>query len=199
MDEIESRTFEKSDLCLSVLQRNVLLPIKWLHQILPPLGIVHILFRDQQLASLAVHTAKGSDITSGPFAVQKYGLCYKLSPKSARNLATRSSCQWPSSLSRHEEDPEVELTIFGHCFRWTVSPKKNNGEDISLQYYETILLLQDYLKKYNRAEAVYKAIRENTWGECDDKDSQEINCINMLTEYGKHLYDIIASSGTRRE
>ena len=52
MDEIESRTFEKSDLCLSVLQRNVLLPIKWLHQILPPLGIVHILFRDQQLAHL---------------------------------------------------------------------------------------------------------------------------------------------------
>ena len=30
MDETESQTFEKSDLCLSVLQRNVLLPIKWL-------------------------------------------------------------------------------------------------------------------------------------------------------------------------
>lgn len=104
--------------------------------------------------------------------------------------------QWKTKYGeyRHEEDPEVELTIFGHCFRWTVSPEKNNNEDISLQYYETILLLQDYLKKYNRAEAVYKAIRENTWGECDDKDSQEINCINMLTEYGKHLYDIIASS-----
>ena len=105
--------------------------------------------------------------------------------------------QWKTKYGeyRHEEDPSVTLTIFGHSFRWSVSPDKNDGEDISLQYYETILWLQDYLKKYdNLAEAVYRAIRDNTWGTHGREQNKEINCVNMLTERGRQLYDTYRSS-----
>ena len=106
--------------------------------------------------------------------------------------------QWKTKYGeyRHEEDPNIMLTVFGHVIKWTVSPvKDNNGEDISLQYYETILLLQDYLKKYdNKSEAVYKAVRDNTWKKSCDDNAPDINCYHMLTKYGKYLYDIYSSS-----
>lgn len=95
---------------------------------------------------------------------------------------------------RHEEDPEIRITIFGHVFRWKVSPEKNNGDDISLQYYETILLLNDYLKKYPRAKAVYKAISDNTWDSGFDENRHKIDCSNMLTFFGRYLYDTYKDS-----
>ena len=95
-------------------------------------------------------------------------------------------------MYRHEEDPFIALTLFGYTWVWKVSPDMNGKHDVSLQYYETILWLQDYLKKYdNPAQALYKAVKENTWS---DTDNKPVDCTNMLTRYGKQLYITYSSS-----
>lgn len=85
----------------------------------------------------------------------------------------------------HEEDPNIILTLFGTTWRWTLSPDKdNNGNDTSVQYYETILLLPKYLKEYDYPwDALRYAVNDNIWG-----DDETIDCTHMLNTCGEMFY-----------
>ena len=89
---------------------------------------------------------------------------------------------------RWEDNPSISLSLFGRNWRWSLIPNKDeNGEDIELQYWETIMWLDDYLGKYDEGKAVKKAIKNNTWSRsCND--NTPINAVCMLTDYGKDLY-----------
>lgn len=103
--------------------------------------------------------------------------------------------QWKSKYgsNRHEEDPVVLLTLFGHNFRWTASAHKTaDGDDITMQYYETLMWMRDNAAGCNSpAEALYKAIENNTWDGYKGNSTYRINCINMLTPLGDHLYTVM--------
>lgn len=89
---------------------------------------------------------------------------------------------------RHESNPSITLSMLGYTFVFEMKPETNDGEDISTQYYETVLLFHDYIKKYdNHAEAIYMSIFNNTWL-CGIDDPSEINCVDMLTSYGRCMY-----------
>ena len=85
---------------------------------------------------------------------------------------------------RHEEDPSVTLSFLWWSWKWYLGVK--NGIE-SMIYWETVLWMYDLRKKYdNDSELVWNAINENTWS---DRKNGEMTAVDMLTGYGKHLYD----------
>lgn len=101
--------------------------------------------------------------------------------------------QWKSKwrVSVHENDPSIHLTIFGHNWLWEVSPLRDEGNFVSsVAFYETLLWLRDNRHKYTEpAQLIYNAISNNLWGSAEDW-TKNVGCHNMLTRYGRLLYDI---------
>ena len=92
---------------------------------------------------------------------------------------------------RHEENPKIMLCVFGKMFEWQLCPGKDeHGENIDLQYWETVLLLPDLLKKHTQSKAVWEAIENNTWSKSVVNMNVPINAYSQLTIFGKHMYDV---------
>lgn len=96
-----------------------------------------------------------------------------------------STLSWKSKYGepRYEEDPFIQVNLFGICFKLRFACPTNDGTLTCMpeeSYWESIL--EYYNKLYeHKVPNLYKIIRNNTWM---DKDGHEYNTTNILTDKG---------------
>ena len=102
--------------------------------------------------------------------------------------------EWKSKYGepRHEEDPEIKLSLLWWTWVWRLGQSEGKNID-SMIFWEAVLWVQEYEWRYkhkniplNYAKIIYNTIKVNTWS---NQNGVKDTPMPFLTEYAKHLYD----------